>query len=428
MRDIVAMVLAGGRVEELSVLTLKRPKAAVPFGGLYRMIDFALSALAQADIGKIGVLSLYRPSSLIDHVGTGEPWDLVGRGRAVKILPAYMASATSWWYRGTADAVYQNLHYIRKHQPKDVIILSGDHIHAVDFGPMIQQHRETNADLTMVVKPVALEYGRGRFGFAELDDRFRVIGYEEKPDNPRSNMASLTIYLFKTEALISRIEENARVGTTYQIYAEVLPQMVRCDRVFAYPYDGYWNYGRSVDAYHEANMDLLGDEPKIRPDRWGVRTRLQLRGLGDLPPARFLPGSTCVDSVISPGVVVAGTVIRSVLSPGVWVERGAVVQESVVLHDVRIRSGAEIDRAVLDKGVLVGEGVKLGVGDTACVNEEGKSALTTGISIVGKEAVIPPGMQIGRNCIVYPEVRAEDWKTKILQSGACLHAGGEGAA
>ncbi len=388
MRDLVAMVLAGGRVEELSKLTVDRPKAAVPFGGQYRIIDFALSSLMHADVERVGVLSLYRPSSLIGHVGIGEPWDLTGRGRGVKILPPYTAEADSRWYSGTADAVFQNLMFIQAHQPRDVLILSGDHIYCMDFRPFIAQHRETDADLTMVVKRVPPEQGRGRYGFAEVDSRSRLTGYQEKPDQPRSDLCSLTIYLFNADVLVDRLDENQRAGSTHQLYREVLPEMVARDKVYAFKHEGYWNYTRSVEAYHRGNMDLLGDQPLIRLAEWGIRTRQQLRGLGDLPPARLEGDCSCTRSMVSPGVHIRGEVVHSVLSPGVRVEPGARVVDSVVMHDTVIGPRARVERAVLDKSVRVGAGAR--IGERSC-----EGGALEGIAVVGKSVLVPEGDRIG---------------------------------
>jgi glucose-1-phosphate adenylyltransferase len=421
MRDVIAMVLAGGRVEELSVLTLKRPKAAVPFGGQYRIIDFSLSTLVHAEVERIGVVSLYRPSSLIDHIGTGEPWDLMGRGRGIKILPPYKSEEDSQWYQGTADAVYQNLFFIRNQAPRDVLVVSGDHICGVDFRAMLQKHRESDADLTIAVKPMDPDIGRGRFGFAEVDDQGKVIAYEEKPDQPRSNLASLTMYLFRTAALIQRLEENRRMGTTHQLYDEVLPRMVDQDRVFSYCYKGYWNYSRSVDAYHQANMDLLGDEPLVRLDRWGIRSRPHTKGLGDLPPTRIDRGATCTDSVVSPGVWISGSATRSVLSPGVRIEAGASVTDSVLMHNVVVHAGARLDRVVADKLVVIGAGASIGCGEVTVPNVEMPNALASGITVIGKEAQVPANVRVGRNCVLYPDTTQSDWQSSWLQNGACLH-------
>ncbi len=420
MRDIITMVLAGGRVEELSVLTAVRPKAAVPFGGQYRFIDFTLSCLMRADLERVGVLSLYRPSSLIDHLGSGEPWDLIGRGRGVKVLPPYTHETGSRWYRGTADAVWQNLNFIRDHAPRDVLILGGDHVHDVDLGALIEQHRRTDADLTMVVKEVDAEQGRGRYGFAEVDPDGRVVGYEEKPDQPRSRLASLTIYLFKTDVLLARLTESRRTASTYQIYSEVLPAMVGKDAVHAFRYAGYWSYPRSVDAYHAAHMDMLGEQPALDLDGWMVRTRKVLSGLGDMPPVRFGDGAECADTIVSPGCALDGKVQGSLLSPGVVVEAGAEVVDSVLLNQVVVRTGARLERAVLDKGVEVGAGAVVGEGRVTAPNRLMPQALADGVSLIGKNTRVPAGARVGRNCVVYPELAEDAWPAAALDCGDTL--------
>jgi glucose-1-phosphate adenylyltransferase len=266
----------------------------------------------------------------------------------------------------------------------------------------------------MAVKAIDPGEGKRRFGFAQVDDRKRVIGYQEKPDEPLSNLISLTIYLFKTDVLIQRLEENQRTGRTHQLYSEVLPEMVGRDRVFAYSYEGYWNYARSIASYHQANMDLLrgpAPESAVQPGRWGIRTRRQLRGLGDLPPVRLMGDSACTDSLVSPGVIIEGTVIHSVLSPGVRVEPGARVVDSVIMHDSRIRPGAVVERAVLDKRVEVGREATVG--------------RQSGISVVGLGALIPAGARVGGDCIVHPEVQEEDFGGPVLEDGCCLEPGGK---
>jgi glucose-1-phosphate adenylyltransferase len=420
MRDVIAMILAGGRVEELAALTQARPKAAVPFGGQYRFIDFALSSLAHSDLERIGVLSLYRPSSLIDHLGTGAPWDLVGRGRGVKILPPFVADSQSHWYRGTADAVYQNLHFVRAHRPRDVLILSGDHVYRMDFRPLVESHRQSGADLTMVVKDLDPELGRGRFGFAEVDDQGRVTGYEEKPERPRSRLASLTMYLFRAEVLEARLQENALSGSSYQLYSEVLPAMIGRDHVRAFRHEGYWSYARSVAAYHQAHLDMLGDSPALDLAGWGIRSRPELSGLGDMPPCFVAPEARCQDSVLGPGVHIQGEVLRSVLSPGVRVEAGAAVHDSVLLHHAVVRAGARVDRAVVDKFGVVGAGARLGEGPLEGKNHLQPAAIEGGVSLVGKGAEVPAGAQVGRNCMVAMNIQAQDWSSLELPSGASL--------
>ncbi len=391
-RDILALVLAGGRVEELSVLTMLRPKAAVPFGGQYRIVDFALTCLMRADVERVGVIGLYRPSSLIDHLGIGEPWDMFGRGRGVKILPPYQGEGAVQGYRGTADALYQNLAYIERYAPSDVLVLSGDHIHGMNLRPFIRQHRESGADLTMAVKAVDPDSGHGRFGFAELGAGFEVTDYQEKPAKPRSNLASLTIYMFKTDALVMRLAENHRQGSSFHLSTEVIPRMVESDRVCAYIFDGYWNYARSLSAFHQANMDLLGEEPLIDLDAWSVRSRRQYRGLGDLPPTLFCGGCACSEAIVARGAIIAGSVTRSIIGPNVRIAIGAEVTESVLMDGVTLGPDACVYRAILDKEVEVAGGAHIGRAEPANGN----------IAMIGKRARIPAGARVAPGAIVDP--------------------------
>ena len=393
MKDVVALILAGGRVEELSVLTQIRAKAAVPFGGQYRIIDFALSSCMRSGLERIGVISLYRPASLIDHVGIGEPWDMTGRGRRVKILPPYQGEGGSGLYRGTADAVWQNRGFFAPYQAEQVLVLSGDHICGMDFRPLLAQHLANGADLTMVVKQMDPAVGRGRFGVAEADASGRVTGYQEKPERPRSDLVSLTIYLFRKEVLLDRLAENQRRGRSLQFADEIVPEMVRRDRVFCYRMDGYWNYARSIEAYLQANLDLLEDPSPIDLGGWSVRTRKTLRGLGDLPPARLLGGADCRSALVANGCTVDGRVERSVLFAGVEVRRQAEVKESVILNDCLIGEGARLERVILDKQVKIGAGARLSGQPDACV-------------VVGKGAEVPPGAELAAGTAVPPRTVA----------------------
>jgi glucose-1-phosphate adenylyltransferase len=420
MRDVIGMLLAGGRVEELSVLTAARTKAAVPFGGQYLIVDFALSCLVQAGIEMVGVLSLYRPYHLIAHLGTGEPWDLVGRGRGVEILPPYLGDGRRRWHRGTADAMYQYIDFIQEHDHKDVLVLSGDHIYHMDFRPLIEQHRRSGADLTMVVKDMDPSIGKGRFGVVQMDDQGCVTEYQEKPERADSRLVSLSMYLFKSEVLVERLEENVRSKQGHQLASEVISSMLGRDRVHAFTHEGYWNYVRTVDAYYQANLDLLGDEPPIRLDRWGIRTRPVLSGLGDAPPVRHASPSVCKNSVVSPGCQIAGEVSGCVLGPGVVVEAGARVTDSILMQDVVVKSGAYLERVVLDRKTEVLAGARLGEGDPAVFNQRHPDALSGGVTLVGARTRIPDGARVGTNCIIPPGLQADQWKTRVVADGMTL--------
>ena len=354
MNGTVAMVLAGGRVDSMGVLTAHRSQAAVPFGGMYRIIDFCLTNLSESGVEKVGILSQYRPQSLMDHVGIGRPWDYNGRTRELSFLPPYEGLGAHDWYRGTADAVFQNLHFIERHAPEQVLVLAGDHVYRMNYGPILEFHRRHKADLTLVFKP--MDPGRpSRFGIGVVARDGRVTDYQEKPEDPRSDLVSLTIYCFRTEALIARLHENAASGRTFHLYDEVIPRMVAEDRVYGYVFRGGWEYARPLSEWYDLHMRLC--EPGgigVPMDR--VRTNLEQQGLGTAPPAFLAASARVRRSLAAPGCVVAGRVSRSVLFPFVRVEPGAEVSESVLLHGCVVRCGAGVFRAVLDKGVEVGEG------------------------------------------------------------------------
>lgn len=396
------MILAGGRVNELSVLTASRPKSAVPVWGMYRFIDFTLSNLMHSGIDVAGVLSQYRPYSLNGHLGDGSHWDFVGRTRELRILSPFRGAADSDWYKGTADAVWQNLNFARRFEPELVLIASGDHILRLDYREMIRQHLATRAALTIAFRRVPTNQAH-RFGTAILDEANRVLDYQEKAKRPTSDLASLTAYVFDFPTLAERLRENAVEGRTRQIYDEVIPRMVReGDAVYGYRFSGYWQYARTLDDYYAANMDILGDEaPPL--DAWQVRTNLHAGDVGDLPPALFRKEASVAGSLVGPGATVEGMVERSVLSPGVIVERGAVVRDSIVMNNCRIERGALLDRAILDKSVTVGAGARVGVGE-ATANAAIPASLACGATVIGKGAALPEGIEIGRGCVVHPEV------------------------
>lgn len=405
------MILAGGRVNELSVLTASRPKSAVPVWGMYRFIDFTLSNLMHSGIDVAGVLSQYRPYSLNGHLGDGSHWDYLGRTRELRILSPFRGATDSDWYKGTADAVWQNLNFARRFEPELVLIASGDHILRLDYREMIRQHLATRAKLTIALRRVPRKQAP-RFGTAVLDEANRVLDYQEKAKRPKSDLASLTVYVFDFPTLAERLRENAAEGRTRQIYDEVIPRMVReGDAVFGYRFSGYWQYARTLDDYYAANMDILGDDaPPI--DAWQVRTNLHVGDVGDLPPALFRSGASAVGSLVGPGVTVEGAVERSVLSPGVIVEPGAVVRDSIVMNNCRIGRGALLDRAILDKNVTVGAGARVGVGDTAA-NEAIPASLACGATVVGKGVSLPEGIEIGRGCVVHPEMSAGGFPARV---------------
>ncbi len=395
----VAMVLAGGRVGELSVLTLVRPKAAMPFGGHFRIIDFALSNLMHAGINHVGILSQYRPQSLIDHVRVGESWDFVGLERGAKILPPFRGADASDWYRGNADAVYRNLSYITDRGAEIVVILSGDHIYRMDLRRMIRMHLDNEADLTIAFKRMGPNASL-RFGYGTVDVAGRVTSYEEKPAVPQSDLASLTIYVARVEPLIRVLEECIGLGS-YEFGRDVIPRMLTSHKVCGYTFEEYWAYARTIDAYYQATQDLILG--RIDLDKWEIRTNLIDSGVAAAAPARIAPGAEVRNSVISPGCRIEGTVRGSVLSPGVHVARGAIVEGSVVFHRSRIEAGCRVERAILDKDVCVGRESR--IGGPAMIGEPagaGSRPSSLGISVIGKGALIAPGSIVPPGEVVQP--------------------------
>jgi len=396
--DALVLLLAGGIGSRLNILVGHRAKPAVPFGGVYRIIDFALSNVMNSDLTRVGVLTQYKPLSLMRHIGTGEAWDFTGRTRGVKILPPRTGERDSDWYRGTADAIRQNIDFIEANPSEQVVILSGDHIYHMDFDAMIQYHRHKKADVTigMMVVPKSEIH---QFGAGIVDSENRIIDWEEKPEVPRTNLASMGIYIFDTAYLLKVL---ARDKKEIDFGMHIIPNAIEEDRVFAYPFYGYWRDVGTIQSYWQTNMDILQPGSGITPEQWGIRPNPDAEGLPmDRAPARFVGGCRVSGSMISAGSVIEGTVLNSVLSPGVRVARGAVVRDSVIFEDSVIEENATVDLCILDKRVRVGHGAVVGQGDTMeHANHEFPNHLYTGITLVGKKAALPAGMVVGRNCII----------------------------
>ncbi len=418
---VLGMILAGGRVGELTALTLIRPKSAVPFGGLYRVIDCALTNMTDSGIQNIGILSQYRPLSLMDHVGTGKPWDLSGFHRGVRFLPPHTGVTDADWYKGTADALFQNIDYIRSHHPDRVLIVSGDHIYRMNYDVLFELHQARGAELTMAVTPVSLSIAN-RFGIVRLGPDNRVLEYAEKPVKPFSNLASMTVYLFETDVLIRELERNAAMGHTFQIYDEILPEMVRRGTVFCDVFHGYWSYSRSVAEYYRTNMDCIGTQSPIDLVKWSLNTKFEGNRIGDPPP--MLTESDCriSNALISPGAVIEGEVSNSVLSPMVRIESGAVVRGSIIFEGVKVERDAVLENVIVDKNVTIGAGARIGgrFDESTAVNESFPGYLYTGITIIGKNAVIPTGVTIGRNVLIYPETRSGIQPRMVVPDGATI--------
>ena len=405
MRDTLAMILAGGVGSRLNILVHHRAKPAVPFGGIYRIIDFALSNVMNSGLSQVAVLTQYKPLSLMRHIGTGAAWDFVGRTRGVKILPPRTGERESDWYKGTADAVRQNLDFIEARPSSQVLILSGDHVYYMDYRDMVRHHRESGAKVTVAMMEVPWQQ-TSQFGIAMVDVDGRIVEWEEKPARARSNLASMGIYVFDTDYLLHSLKTSKETDFGHHI----LPQALGDGRLFAYKFHGYWRDVGTVAAYWEANMDLLDESSGLAPESWGVCTNMEDEGLVyDRPPACILPGARVVNSAVAPGCVISGEVKGSVLSPGVVIEPGASVHNSVLMHDTVVGRGARVFRVVADKKVRIGDRSEVGPGDPSVPNAEFPSHLSSGITLVGKWAEIPEGSRVGSNCIVAPGFKAGSW-------------------
>jgi glucose-1-phosphate adenylyltransferase len=400
----LAMILAGGRVDELNVLTYYRPKSAVPFGGVGRVIDFSLSNLMNSGIEQVAILSQYRSYSLINHIGTGAAWDMIGRYRQISILPPFLGSEATDWYRGPADAIYKNLDYVHYHSPEEILILSGDHIYKMDYQDMLAYHTEKNADLTVAFTRVSLDEA-SRFGTAALDDEDgerggRVVNYWEKPKQAESEWASMTILCFKPEVLYRALEENQK-GSSYHFGKDIIPMLLKQNcRVYGYKFSGYWGYTRTIDEYWQSNMDLLGSEPKIDLEKWVFRTNLDHRNIRDNEPVLMGTNAVVHNSLAYNGCKIGGTVINSILFPGVHVRKGAVVENSILFFNNVVGENCRLNKVVADVNTVFGNNST--VGPQVC-NER------TNVTVVGWNNTIPENTVIGEGATIYPQLAGTSW-------------------
>jgi glucose-1-phosphate adenylyltransferase len=412
---VKAVILAGGEGTRLATLTAKRAKPAVPFAGKYRIIDFTLSNCVNSGIFDVLILTQYRPHSLIDHIGRGGPWDLDRSFTGgVQVLQPYKGRYDTDWYAGTADAVTQNLNFVRRGRPEYVLILSGDHIYEMDYDVLIDYHRSKKADATICTITVPLDEA-SRYGIVDVDDSYKIRNFIEKPPNPPGNLANMGVYVFSYSVLERMLKEDKEIGgSNHDFGKDILPRMVKEDMaLYAYPYGGYWIDVGTIEAYWEAHMDLLASPPSLNlNDRtWVVHTRSEER-----MPVHVHSGATVRNSLVTNGSVIAAgaTVDQSVLSPGVFVGPNAIVRESIILTDTYIEAGAVVERCIMDKYVVVGHNARVG-----SISEMGD----LGITCVGKDTHIPAGYTVGHSCILGTDLRLEhfeEYKDKVVPNGTKL--------
>lgn len=414
------MLLAGGQGSRLGVLTQKVAKPAVSFGGKYRIIDFPLSNCINSGIDTVGVLTQYQPLRLNAHIGIGIPWDLDRNVGGVTILPPYERSKGSDWYTGTANAIYQNLEYMESYNPEYVLILSGDHIYKMDYEVMLDYHKANNADITIAAMPVPMEEA-SRFGILITDDTNKITEFEEKPAKPRSNLASMGIYIFSwkvlKEALVALKDEP---GCDFGKH--VIPYCHgNGKRIFAYEYNGYWKDVGTLGSYWEANMELIDIIPEFNlyEEYWKIYTKTDR-----IPPQYVDADAKIVKSIIGEGTEIYGEVVNSVIGSGVMIKKGAVVRDSIIMQDTVIGEGTVVEKAIVAEDVTVGANAHLGTGEYAPSKYDPK-VYQFDLVTVGEHSVIPDGVRIGKNTAISGVTEASDYADGQLESGGYIvKAGG----
>ena len=419
-KEMIAMLLAGGQGSRLGVLTSKVAKPAVSFGGKYRIIDFPLSNCINSGVDTVGVLTQYQPLRLNAHIGIGIPWDLDRNVGGVSVLPPYEKSSSSEWYSGTANAIYQNLEYMQSYNPEYVLILSGDHIYKMDYEVMLNYHKASHADVTIAAMPVPMEEA-SRFGVVITDENGKIQEFEEKPEHPRSNLASMGIYIFSWKVLKEALIANAEVpGCDFGKH--VIPYChEKGQRLFAYEYNGYWKDVGTLGSYWEANMELIDIIPEFNlyEEFWKIYTRSEI-----IPPQYIAEDAVVTRSIISEGTDVYGEVHNSVIGSGVSIGKGSVIRDSIIMKNTVIGENCVIDRAIIAENSVVGDGAVLGVGEDI-PNKKKPSVYCFGLVTIGDSTVIPPNVKIGKNTAIEGETTPEDYPGGVLDSGETLiKAGG----
>ena len=419
-KEMIAMLLAGGQGSRLGVLTSKVAKPAVAFGGKYRIIDFPLSNCINSGVDTVGVLTQYQPLRLNTHIGIGIPWDLDRNIGGVTVLPPYEKSANSEWYTGTANAIYQNIDYIESFNPEYVLILSGDHIYKMDYEAMLDFHKENNAEVTIAVMPVPMEEAK-RFGIMITDENRKITDFEEKPEHPRSNLASMGIYIFKWKTLKEALVTNAE-QPALDFGKHVIPYCHKKEApLFAYEFNGYWKDVGTLSSYWEANMELIDIVPEFNlyEEYWKIYTSSTI-----LPPQYISENSVIERSIIGEGSNIYGKVYNSVIGCGVTIGEGTVVRDSIIMNETNIGKGCELYKAIIAENVVVNDNVKLGMGEEA-PNETDPHIYNSGMVTIGEKSVIPKGIQVGKNSVIFGVTKPEDYDNGYLASGKTLIKAGD---
>ena len=419
-KEMIAMLLAGGQGSRLGVLTSKVAKPAVAFGGKYRIIDFPLSNCINSGIDTVGVLTQYQPLRLNTHIGIGIPWDLDRNVGGVSVLPPYEKSQNSEWYTGTANAIYQNLEYMEQYHPEYVLILSGDHIYKMDYKIMLDYHKANNADITIAAMPVPIEEA-SRFGVVVTDNDNKITEFEEKPEHPKSNLASMGIYIFSWKVL-----KDALIKLKDQQECDfgkhVIPYCFNNNkRIFAYEYNGYWKDVGTLGSYWEANMELIDLIPEFNlyEEYWKIYTK------SDIIQPQYLSADSFVEkSIIGEGSEIYGEVHSSVIGAGVTIGKGSVVRDSIIMKGTQIGENAVIDKAIIAENCSIGDNVTLGVGEEK-PNKFNEKIYSFGLVTIGEDSEVPSNVSVGKNTAISGKTTKEDYPERILDSGEVIIKAGD---
>ena len=416
--EMIGMLLAGGQGSRLGVLTKKIAKPAVAFGGMYRIIDFPLSNCVNSGVNNVGVLTQYQPLRLNKHIGIGIPWDLDRKSGGVMVLAPHVKGGgdSGEWFMGTANAIYQNIEFIDSSDPEYVLILSGDHIYKMDYSKMLEFHKANNCTATIAVLEVPMEEA-SRFGIMNANEDDKIYEFEEKPNNPKSNLASMGIYIFTWNKLREALINDSKVHSDSDFGNHIIPQMLEAgERLYAYRFKDYWKDVGTIESYWQANMELIKTLPafNLYEDFWKIYTN------NDRQSPQYIGAEAVIKtSIVSDGCEIYGQIYNSVLSSQVIVEEGAVVKDSIIMTNCIIGKNVMIERAIVDENCIIGANTQIGLGANI-KNFDKPDIYNTGITVIGEDSIIPENVEIGKNCVIFGETLIEDYKDNKLLSGISI--------
>ena len=415
-KEVVAMLLAGGQGSRLGILTTHIAKPAVSFGGKYKIIDFTLSNCINSGIDTVGVLTQYQPLQLNTHIGIGIPWDLDKNFGGVTVLSPYLSRGNNAWYTGTANAIYQNIPFIDYYEPEYVMILSGDHIYKMDYEMMLNYHKKCKADVSLGVFPVDIKDAH-QFGILVTDEEGRITEFQEKPEEPKGNLASMGIYIFNWKTLKQALIAAENDHTNSDFGKHVIPRLLSSGHnLYAYEFDGYWKDVGTLEAYWQANMQLVDLVPEFNlyEAYWKIYTKSAIQ-----PPQFIANGASVEKCILGEGTEVYGHVYNSVLGSNVVIEKNAVIKDSIVMSGTVVKEGSELVRTIVSENAVIGALARIGFGEDV-INEEQPKIYNSGLSVVGENTAIPEGVTIGKNCAVYGAIDETMFEEGYLPSGKNL--------